>query len=149
LRPGRWDDYERPVCGVLSCDRPAHANGLCSIHSPRLRRHGDPEAGRRLQATGSLAERFWAQVDVGGADACWPWTAGSTTAGYGEFNFENQTFYAHRVAYELIVGPIPEGDDVHHQCQHRPCCNPAHLEPLTPSAHRRRHRELLQERGML
>ncbi len=39
--------------------------------------------------------------------------------------------YAHRYAYEQLVGPIPPKHDIDHLCRNRACCNPAHLEPVT------------------
>lgn len=49
--------------------------------------------------------------------------------GYGRFQYEGRLLKsAHRVAYELAVGPIPVGLLVRHTCDNPPCCNPAHLE---------------------
>lgn len=45
---------------------------------------------------------------------------------------------AHRVAYELWVGPIPEGMELDHRCKVRACINPAHLEPVTHAENMRR-----------
>lgn len=76
----------------------------------------------------AMPERFWLRVDRrGGGDACWPWTQG-TRNGYGRFYVGNKKYLeAHRVAYALMNGPIPEGVDVLHSCDNPPCCNPAHL----------------------
>lgn len=68
-------------------------------------------------------ERFWSKVDVRGADDCWLWTRCVSTPGYGQFCGRS----AHRVAYELAKGPIPQGLCVLHSCDVRRCCNPAHL----------------------
>jgi hypothetical protein len=43
---------------------------------------------------------------------------------------------AHRLAYELLVGPIPEDHELHHLCGFRSCVKPEHLVPLTASEHR-------------
>lgn len=66
-------------------------------------------------------------------DACWPWQA-RTRKGYGEFEVhpENKRLLAHRLAYVLHYGPIPEylnGERtcVLHRCDNPPCCNPNHL----------------------
>lgn len=57
-------------------------------------------------------------------DSCWIWTASLTEKGYGQFRGER----AHRVAYRLFRGPIPEGLIVRHTCN-TPCCvSPAHLK---------------------
>lgn len=84
----------------------------------------------------SLSERFWAKVDRT-AD-CWLWTASCQPSGYGQFRVPGGTLLAHRVAYELAVGPIPAGLHLDHLCRVRRCVNPAHLEPVTNQENARR-----------
>lgn len=75
-----------------------------------------------------FAARFWIKVDCGDPEDCWIWTACRPQhRGYGRFQVGNQLLVAHRVAYELAVGPIPKGLCVLHTCDNPPCCNPAHL----------------------
>ena len=86
-------------------------------------------------------ERFWSKVDRGEPNECWPWTA-SLSNGYGQFWLAGRMVYAHRVAYELSVGPIPPGLQLDHVrergCAGGSCCNPAHLEPVTNAENARR-----------
>lgn len=64
-------------------------------------------------------------------DDCWLWPGGLNTKGYVTTMFEGRRIQAHRLAYELLVGPIPEGLRLDHLCRVRHCLNPAHLEPVT------------------
>lgn len=80
----------------------------------------------------TVEERFWEKVDrSGGEKACWIWTGEITTYGYGYFYPNNKHVRAHRFAYEMIVGPIPDGLCLDHLCRNRACVNPAHLEVVT------------------
>lgn len=72
-------------------------------------------------------ERFMAKVDRR-PDGCWVWTACRVWNGYGQFRVAGKTVYAHRFAYELLVGPIPDGLELDHLCRNRACVNPSHLE---------------------
>ncbi len=99
-----------------------------------------------------LAERFWPKVDKSaGPDGCWLWAAYVDRYGYGQTSdSERRNRGAHCVAYELLVGPIPEGLELDHlchtddpscpggACRHRRCVNPAHLEPVPPAENTRR-----------
>lgn len=80
--------------------------------------------------------RFWEKVERGEPDECWPWL-GATSHGYGRFYLDGGLVQAHRVAYSLLVGPVP--DELHHACENRACVNPSHLEPVTRREHGVRH----------
>lgn len=64
------------------------------------------------------------------SDGCWEWT-GTRTYGYGRFRLRGKYVQAHRLMYELLVGPIPDGLQLDHLCRNRACVRPSHLEPVT------------------
>jgi hypothetical protein len=82
--------------------------------------------------------RLWSKIDrSGGESSCWPWIAKSVSATdgvfeYGIFRFNNKTQRAHRVAWQLTHGPIPDGLFVCHKCDNPRCCNPSHFFLGTP-----------------
>lgn len=99
------------------------------------------------------AEHFWDNVDrSGGPDACWPWKMSVVkTTGYGQYNTKlSGRKSTHVYAYELEIGPVPEGHHLDHtchnntgcpggkECPHRRCCNPAHLEAVSPGVNQQR-----------
>jgi hypothetical protein len=95
-----------------------------------------------------LAAKFWKLVDRRSENECWLWK-GSTTSGtkggvYGQW----RGFRPHRIAYTLLVGPIPPEHTLDHLresgiCSSTLCCNPAHLEAVTLSVNVKRYRSSL------
>lgn len=78
----------------------------------------------------SLETRFWEKVTKH-QEGCWEWTGAINGHGYGHIKIEGRMVPAHRVAYEFLVNPIPEGLDLDHLCRTRHCVRPTHLEPVT------------------
>lgn len=84
-------------------------------------------------------KRFWNKATISDKASCWEWTsAHDGQGGYGRFWMDGTSRPAHRVAYELAVGPIPDGMQLDHLCRNRRCVNPSHLEPVTARENRRR-----------
>lgn len=89
------------------------------------------------------AERLRSKLASTTEGECWLWSASRRADGYGQFRFRNSVWMAHRAAYTLFVGEIPDGMEIDHLCQSRLCCNPDHLEPVTGEENNRRYRESL------
>jgi hypothetical protein len=65
-------------------------------------------------------------------DGCWEWIGWKNSKGYGQMSIKQKKKPAHRVVYELLVGPIPDGLQLDHLCRNHGCVRPDHLEPVTP-----------------
>ncbi len=73
------------------------------------------------------------------AEGCWLFTGATQSRGYGSVGIGNKrTALAHRVAYEAIVGPIPDGMTIDHLCLNKTCLNPEHMEIVTRAENTRR-----------
>lgn len=92
-------------------------------------------------------ERFWFQVNKNAPGGCWLWSGHRQERGYGTFKIDGSMKLAHRVAWESIRGPIPDGMVVDHDnpeygCHEPSCVNPDHLELVSKSTNCQRKRGL-------
>jgi hypothetical protein len=127
------------VCTIPDCDGGTVARGWCKSHYYAWKRNGDPTIRKRLPKGATIADALFVYVDrTGGSDACWPWIASrakSSSGKWGDYGISRvggEFHYAHRMAWELVFGPIPAGLFVCHRCDNPPCCNPSHLFLGTP-----------------
>lgn len=124
------------TCKIDGCEKIAWCRGWCVMHYGRWQRHGDPLklVGRTYVVT-PIADRFWPKVDkTSHPNGCWIWMGSKLSAGYGTiWDYDRgQVTVAHRVAYALVNGEIPDSLQIDHLCRNTGCVNPAHLEPVTP-----------------
>ena len=120
------------TCIVEGCENPSRnrvAPGLCRMHHERKRKHGDVGPPHSLRPRIPVEQKIRQRHRVT-AEGCWEWTRGRDKNGYG-FVTGGGSKLAHRVSYEVFVGPIPEGLTLDHLCRNTSCINPDHLEPVT------------------
>ena|SRR3990167_2193557 len=91
-----------------------------------------PPLRRKSGGQWSIQLRVERRIDRRHPDECWKWLGHKNVAGYGTIRIRGtKASLAHRIVYEFLRGPIPEGLTLDHLCRVRDCVNPAHLEPVT------------------
>jgi hypothetical protein len=129
------------TCSIEGCAKPSKSRGWCGKHYMRWERHGDPLSVLTPHWSHTAEERFWPKVNKNGPipaycpelGPCWLWTGhiAKGSKGYARLGWLGRQQLAHRVAYELVIGPIPEGLTLDHLCRVRHCVNPRHLAAIT------------------
>ena len=119
--------YTAPImiCCIEDCREPHHARGLCNMHYLRSKRINHSSGEQVID----IFAPFWAKVHK--TATCWLWTGSLDNNGYGGIRIGGTLYKAHSVAYELLVGNIPEGLEPDHLCETTCCVNPYHLELVT------------------
>ena len=110
-------------CSVADCQKDTFCKGWCRRHYYADRKIKGPVVW------GSVLDRAMQKVDASGP--CWLWTGAGTQNGYGNIRVKGKTHLAHRVVWEELVGPIPDGRVIDHLCKVRSCVNPDHMEIVT------------------
>lgn len=107
-------------CGEKLCVNPAHLEAQTQSDYARW-------------SADALKQRFWRRVSKN-PDGCWEWDGHRSALGYGMTTYKSRSIGAHRLAWILTHGSIPEGMFICHHCDNPPCCNPAHLFMGSPAA---------------
>lgn len=124
----------KPTCNAEECSDPVHSNGWCYLHYWRWWRNGTPELN--VKTTEDAKGRILRQI-AKDENGCWIWQGSKGGSGYGTVWWKKHQ-PAHRLSYEVHVGPIPKGLVIDHLCRVPLCVNPDHLEPVTQRENLRR-----------
>jgi hypothetical protein len=153
----RHENLAFGTCLAEDCGRGHYARGYCVKHYQRVRRYGSP-AGRPasplavspdlLCADGRpaaslvprdgyerLAARLLARSEPG-PEGCWLWQGALDEAGYGRHKPRSAdphvSTLVHRAMWSALVADPAADLHLDHLCRRRSCCNPDHLDHVTP-----------------
>lgn len=132
LEHGTTHGYDKHGCRCDSCRAASSAD--------RAARRARRKAGiPPTRETRPVADRLAEKWTLNPATGCHEWTRTLQSSGYAAiYDGHSGAEQAHRVAWELANGPIPDGLEVDHLCRVRHCVNPEHLEPVTRAENIRR-----------
>jgi predicted nucleic acid-binding Zn ribbon protein len=102
---------------------------------------------RTLASRKDLKQTIREHTVVDPNTGCWNWQGRHDKAGYGMVSRFRINALVHAVMWELKNGRVSPGFELHHICDNKGCCNPAHLEPVTRLEHKQKHRPTHCRRG--
>lgn len=124
------------TCSVEGCGKLRHARGWCAMHYARWQKHGDLSPRNPGKEPIPVIQRIYARSVVQ-PSGCIEWMGGRNGSGYGIIGVgsvidgSRTMARIHRVAYQALVGQIPDGLELDHLCRNRACWRVEHLEPVT------------------
>lgn len=113
-------------CNVDGCNKKARTQKMCDKHYRRFKKYGSTELRIKTDH-----ERLNEKCESVTESGCIIWLGSTCKGGYGNFLYNGKIDKAHRVAYIMKNGEIPEGLEIDHLCRVRSCVNPDHLEAVT------------------
>jgi len=122
--------------GCRVCRRNNHRKWLSTRQTAPRVKPVKPAVARRRPGR-PIGDRLFGRL-VQEAD-CWIWT-GAANKGYGVIGVGRKQWQTHRLSYELLRAPIPEGLTIDHLCRRPLCCNPWHMDPVPLRVNVRRAR---------
>jgi hypothetical protein len=121
-------------CAVDDCSNRVSSRGLCSTHSYQRDKDGKVGPRRQVPRGSTLQQRMDYYTAEPNENGCRLWLGGINTSGYPVVSSGKSGggFMAHRVAYELATGDVPQRHEpIHHTCAVSACVEPSHLQKIT------------------
>lgn len=124
------------TCSIAGCERTSWCRGWCQRHYNVWHQHGDPTARAISEKSSRIMSvedtfRFYMPGDPPPEGVPWIWNGTINNNGYGQFQVAKKVHLAHRISYELFVGPIPDGLQIRHRNDRPLDVNPWNLETGT------------------
>ena len=134
------------TCEIKGCRTSHYGRGWCQKHYMNWYRTGNPIPSRlsktylKRQPTASLKKRL-KDNSVRTDNGCLLWQGALIQTGHGRIWYQGRLSVTHRLSYEMYIGSIPEGYDVHHVCREPACIESTHLEIIEHAKHVSMHRK--------
>lgn len=135
------------ICEIDGCIEPHYCRGWCRKHYKRWEYYKDPLGHSTNYCRGTMTERIIFHSQKGPISIVRPdlghcriWTGALTTKGYAKLGTSRKVpVEAHKAAWEILYGPIPDGYQLHHLCEVKLCIEASHLALLTSTEHQALH----------